>query len=74
MWQYFWPDMAIDFVKGLVAGGASLRGSSGRPGCSSRVEAAASALACSESRPQNAIRDTWAHWRHALALASAEAI
>ena len=24
MWQYFWPDMAIDFVKGLVAGGASL--------------------------------------------------
>jgi hypothetical protein len=24
MWQYFWPDMAFDFVKGLVAGAASL--------------------------------------------------
>ena len=24
MWEYFWPDMAFDFVKGLVAGGASL--------------------------------------------------
>jgi hypothetical protein len=24
MWEYFWPDLAFDFVKGLVAGGASL--------------------------------------------------
>jgi hypothetical protein len=24
MWEYFWSDMAFDFVKGLVAGGASL--------------------------------------------------
>jgi hypothetical protein len=24
MWDYFWPDMAFDFVKGLVAGVASL--------------------------------------------------
>jgi hypothetical protein len=24
MWQYLWSDFAFDFVKGLVAGGASL--------------------------------------------------
>lgn len=24
MWEYFWPDLAFDVVKGLVAGGASL--------------------------------------------------
>jgi len=24
MWQYLWPDMAYNLVKGLVAGGASL--------------------------------------------------
>ena len=24
MWEYFWPDMAYNLVKGLVAGGASL--------------------------------------------------
>jgi hypothetical protein len=24
MWEYFWSDLAFDFVKGLVAGGASL--------------------------------------------------
>jgi hypothetical protein len=24
MWEFFWPDIAIDVVKGLVAGGASL--------------------------------------------------
>jgi hypothetical protein len=24
MWEYYWPDFAFDFVKGLVAGGASL--------------------------------------------------
>jgi hypothetical protein len=24
MWAYFWPDLAFDLVKGLVAGGASL--------------------------------------------------
>ena len=24
MWEYFGPDLAFDFVKGLVAGGASL--------------------------------------------------
>ena len=24
MWQYFWSDLASDFVKGLVIGGASL--------------------------------------------------
>ena len=24
MWEYFWPDIAVDVVKGLVAGGASL--------------------------------------------------
>ena len=24
MWEYFWPDIAFDLVKGLVAGGASL--------------------------------------------------
>ena len=24
MWEYFWPDVAFNVVKGLVAGGASL--------------------------------------------------
>jgi hypothetical protein len=24
MWEYFWPDLAFDIVKGLIAGGASL--------------------------------------------------
>jgi hypothetical protein len=24
MWEYFWPDLAFDVVKGLIAGGASL--------------------------------------------------
>ena len=24
MWEYFWPDMAYNLVKGLIAGGASL--------------------------------------------------
>jgi len=24
MWEYLWPDMAYNLVKGLVAGGASL--------------------------------------------------
>jgi hypothetical protein len=24
MWEYFWPDLAFDVVKGLVAGSASL--------------------------------------------------
>jgi hypothetical protein len=24
MWNYFWPDLAFDLVKGLIAGGASL--------------------------------------------------
>jgi hypothetical protein len=24
MWQYLWSDLTFDFVKGLVAGGASL--------------------------------------------------
>jgi len=24
MWEYFGPDLALDFIKGLVAGGASL--------------------------------------------------
>jgi len=24
MWEYFWPDVAFDVVKGLIAGSASL--------------------------------------------------
>jgi hypothetical protein len=24
MWEYFWPDVAFDIVKGVIAGGASI--------------------------------------------------
>jgi hypothetical protein len=31
MWEYFWPDLAFDVVKGLIAGGASLVTRNQRP-------------------------------------------
>ena len=49
MW-YFWPDLAFDLVKGLVAGGASLAFQVVAPDDASRLEAVSRTLVCAESR------------------------
>ena len=49
MW-YFWPDLAFDLVKGLVAGGASLALQVVAPADAARLEAVSRTLVCAESR------------------------
>jgi hypothetical protein len=60
MW-YFWPDLAFDVVKGLVAGGASLALQAVAPMTLRALKRFRTRLVRSESRkkskPQNSVND-----------------
>jgi len=62
------------FYEGVGSRRRFSRASGGRSLCASRLEAAASALACQQSRTRKAVRITSLHRTQAVAMASAEAM